>query len=203
MAHKLDLDAVLAVTGTARSESLDRVLDAAYTCFERQGLAGTTMADIAEEAGVSRVWVHRVTGNREDLVHLVLARDVEQVFAQLAQGLDPTGDRVATFAKAVGIVVMHFVAHPLVRSMLADDPGAVMVGVVDGRFVSAMVDRVAVGMTLVGGLDPEVLVPIAEVVTRLGVSLVVSPRPGESAESIAELIESVFRPVFERTFNQP
>lgn len=46
----------------------DRLLDAAERCLEVQGLAGTTMEDIARNAGVSRATVYRYFASREAVI---------------------------------------------------------------------------------------------------------------------------------------
>ena len=47
-------------------ERIDRILDAAYTCFARHGVRRTTMDDIAAAADMSRPAVYQYVRNKED-----------------------------------------------------------------------------------------------------------------------------------------
>jgi AcrR family transcriptional regulator len=52
-------------------------LDAAATCYLRIGVAKTTAADIAREAGVSRATLYRRYGSHESIFLAVLTRESE------------------------------------------------------------------------------------------------------------------------------
>lgn len=53
----------------------ERVIDAAITCFARDGIAGTTLGTVATTAGVHRVTLHRAfPGGRAELMIGVLNR---------------------------------------------------------------------------------------------------------------------------------
>jgi len=65
--------------------SLELALDAAYRCFCRQGLARTSMSDIAAESGLSRPTVYRYLGStREAFAQLIEAR-LQQTLASADQ----------------------------------------------------------------------------------------------------------------------
>lgn len=52
----------------------DRILDAAYACFTRNGLHRTTIEDIAREAGVSRPTVYRYVAGKDEALQLLVDR---------------------------------------------------------------------------------------------------------------------------------
>jgi AcrR family transcriptional regulator len=56
---------------------LDVVLDAAAACYLRIGVAKTTAADIAGEAGISRATLYRRYGSHESIFLAVLTRESE------------------------------------------------------------------------------------------------------------------------------
>lgn len=56
------------------AELIERVLAAADRCFQRFGIAKTTMADIARVSGVSRATIYRYFADREALVLASLIR---------------------------------------------------------------------------------------------------------------------------------
>ena len=53
----------------------DLLLDAAEACFERSGISGTTMDDIAKQARVSRATVYRYFTGRDTVVAGVAAHE--------------------------------------------------------------------------------------------------------------------------------
>lgn len=72
----------------------DLVLNAAKACYLRLGVAKTTAADIAAEAGISRATVYRRFPSHEDIFIAVLARESlemgEACSARLKGITDPT-----------------------------------------------------------------------------------------------------------------
>ena len=60
----------------------DHFLNAAETCFERYGIAKTTMDDIAQVAGVSRPTVYRHFDDRETLILEVILRRAKALVAK-------------------------------------------------------------------------------------------------------------------------
>ncbi|MEM6671965.1 MAG: TetR/AcrR family transcriptional regulator [Planctomycetota bacterium] len=67
------------------TERTEQILDAFERCIARDGLAGTSLADIAEEAGVKRSLLRHYVGNRDDLVHALGDRLVEEYRAELQE----------------------------------------------------------------------------------------------------------------------
>jgi AcrR family transcriptional regulator len=55
-------------------ERQDAILDATERCIARYGLQGTTLNNIASEAGINRGLIHHYVGNREDIVQLLVER---------------------------------------------------------------------------------------------------------------------------------
>lgn len=57
-----------------------RLLDAALACYVRQGIRGTSIRDIAHEAGVTSALVHYYFGDAEKLLQQVVQERLMQVF---------------------------------------------------------------------------------------------------------------------------
>jgi AcrR family transcriptional regulator len=55
-------------------ERLERILDAAYTCFTRHGVRRTTMSDIAKAAEMSRPGVYQYVRNKQEAFRRLAAR---------------------------------------------------------------------------------------------------------------------------------
>ena len=53
------------------------ILEAAYRVFSRFGVAKTTMADVAQEAGVARQTVYNAYQNKEDLLRAVTRKGIK------------------------------------------------------------------------------------------------------------------------------
>ncbi|GEO01303.1 hypothetical protein NSE01_31350 [Novosphingobium sediminis] len=64
-------------------ERREQILKAFETCVVRKGLAKTTLADVAEEAGQPRPLVRYFIGNREAMVTALIDRLLERGEAQL------------------------------------------------------------------------------------------------------------------------
>lgn len=69
-------------------ERTAQILDAFERCIVRSGLAGSSLEDVATEAGVKRSLIRHYVGNRDDLVRAMAdryaaryARDLEQLAA--------------------------------------------------------------------------------------------------------------------------
>jgi AcrR family transcriptional regulator len=56
----------------------ERILDAAEECLRRDGIRLTTMARVAEDAGVSRTWLYRHFPDKDTLVAAALIRRDEE-----------------------------------------------------------------------------------------------------------------------------
>ncbi len=73
------------------SERIEVVLSAAYACFTRHGLRRTTMADIADEAGMSRAAVYQYVSNKNDGFRRVADAMLTTASAQARVAADSPG----------------------------------------------------------------------------------------------------------------
>ena len=60
------------------SERQTLILDALERCIVEYGLRGTTLENIAEEAGINRGLIHYYIGNRDDVIQLMAERLLER-----------------------------------------------------------------------------------------------------------------------------
>ena len=118
-------------TQLPRDERRAQLIGAAAVAFSRTGFAGTSMEDVAAEAGVTKLIVYRHFASKEELYRAVLERvstDLRQTF--WARMADATGD-------VPGLVI---------RSMLEvarRDPDAVRLLFVHARREPAFADYAA------------------------------------------------------------
>jgi len=71
---------------TDRAET--KILNAAITCLERHGVAGTGIREIAAEAGVNSAAINYYFRSKENLLRQALAQTLDQAFGQVPKDLD-------------------------------------------------------------------------------------------------------------------
>lgn len=104
----------------------ERLLDAAIACFAADGIAATSLRDIAKGAGVTPALVNYYFGSKEQLRDAFVAERVAPVVATLRQGLVAAGAEprslVAAFVRGMHTVVERFPWWPAiwVREVLND-----------------------------------------------------------------------------------
>lgn len=101
----------------------DQILDAVAGILEREGLRGLTMTAIAEEAGVSRVTLHRRGQPIEDYVIAVVRRasqDLRSALWPVVTGANPAADR---FRAALVILCEVYERHAGAMAALFRVPG--------------------------------------------------------------------------------
>jgi TetR/AcrR family transcriptional regulator len=133
--------------GRPRLKSADqraRLLDAALACYVRQGIGGTSLRDIATEAGVTPALVHYYFGDARQLLEAVIAERVMPAFysvrdAVIAAGGDHPAALVATFVNAICRAVEMYPWWPSlwVREVISEG----------GALRSLMITRIAPELT--------------------------------------------------------
>ena len=95
-----------------------RLLDAALTCFSRQGIAATPLRAIAAEAGVNPALLHYYFGDKAQLQQAVIDERVmpaiDNVGIALARSGDDTAGLIASFVRGIGDAVAR---HPWLPSL--------------------------------------------------------------------------------------
>lgn len=73
----------------------EQILDAAWRCYQRSGVAKTTVEHVAREAKVSRTTVYRYFQNRDEVLTGVLVREIAvllNVLHSRVEGVEGFGD---------------------------------------------------------------------------------------------------------------
>ncbi|MEZ0351592.1 TetR/AcrR family transcriptional regulator [Mycobacterium sp. pR1184] len=106
-------------------EARRRLLDAAGRCIVRRGNAQIRMAELADEAGVSRSTVYRYFPNRDEvLLGLMLAR-VDAALGELVGSLPHPDDPVRSLPEMVLARVESVAGNPLNEALFAAESTAV------------------------------------------------------------------------------
>jgi AcrR family transcriptional regulator len=162
-----------------------RLLDAAARCIARDGLAATSVASVAAEAGVSRPTVYRYFEDRDALVRGALGEAAIRLHAAI--------DERTTVLDDAGDIVVEVVVHAL--ATVQADPvlsaiwsSAAADGSVVGRFtepggVAFARSCLIRAADLAGWSDPDAD-EAAELVLRVALSLLVSPEPRRSRAAL-------------------
>lgn len=114
--------AALSRTGDAPTDPNARVLDAFERVAARKGIAATTIADVAEEAGCAVATVYRRFGNREGLLNAyAAARTPRALLGELAA--DPTGPLRELLQALAAHAIEHLLGHRAALGLaFAPDP---------------------------------------------------------------------------------
>ncbi|MBN8914469.1 MAG: TetR/AcrR family transcriptional regulator [Rhizobiales bacterium] len=96
----------------------DRILDAAYRCFERFGMAKTGMEDIASEANVSRRTVYRHFSSKDDIIDGVCCREAVKINAEVRRNINRDMDFPNLLTEALLTIVLAAHDNVYMRSVL-------------------------------------------------------------------------------------
>ena len=114
----------------------DRLLDAAETCLQGKGLAGTTMEDIARQAGVSRATVYRYFPSRESVVSGVILRAAERYLHRISGRILAHGELGSAVLDFVAVTVRAARREPIIGMLFASDDELAGVGLAEGTSVA-------------------------------------------------------------------
>jgi AcrR family transcriptional regulator len=110
-----------------RSSQRVRVVDATLACLATQGLAKTTLDDIAGWAGLSRATVYRVfPGGREAVLAAVVETEVARLCSELAVAMGEAGDLQEALVAGIVCAAGRLSQHRAVRSLLEHEPGVLL-----------------------------------------------------------------------------
>jgi len=168
----------------APPHELDAYIDAAATCFVRQGILRTTIPDLARELGVSRTTVYRQVRSIDNVARMLLARELHRLLDGLPDLIRP-GATAEPVSGLLVAIVRFARAHPVLSKVLADEPE--LIGPFLTSSLGELCDRVATIATPlleramdVGWIARQDARGLCEVVVRVVVTMVLSPPEPES-----------------------
>ena len=104
--------------------TVDRYLDALTQVLLRHGLERASVADVAAELGVSRMTVYRQAGNVDQMVRLLVSRELHRLMEIVTPGIDAAHDAEGLI-DVMAEVVEFLRSHPVVGKVLAHEPGVI------------------------------------------------------------------------------
>jgi len=105
--------------GGQQTNSYERIVRAAYMCFERYGVERTSIEDIAREAGVTRPTVYRYFRGKMQIVDLISAEESRKVNAEVRKRLVRGQKFEDLVTDALLLIVRIAIENPYVRRILA------------------------------------------------------------------------------------
>jgi AcrR family transcriptional regulator len=153
-----------------RADLRARLLDAAVACFARQGIAGSSLRDIATAAGATPALLHYYFGNRDALLDAAIEERLMPVMQGLRVPLQQAGDDpralIRDFVRAVlGTAMAHpWLPQLWVREVLHEGGGLrrltqERIGPLLARALAERFAQAQAQGRLNPRLDPRLLVP--------------------------------------------
>jgi len=110
-----------------RSSTRVRIVDGALRCVARQGIAKTTVDDIARAAGLSRATVYRVfPQGKEGILAAVVETEVARLFSSLAVAMGEATDLEHVLVAGMVETARRLRSHEALGYLLEHEPGAVL-----------------------------------------------------------------------------
>ena len=115
------------LAGSPSAPPRNRIIDAALACIVRQGVAKTTVDDVARAAGLSRATVYRVfPGGKDELLRSTAESQVATLFTGLAARLSLENDVRGVLVTAISGAAAAIADHPALATLLNVEPEVVL-----------------------------------------------------------------------------
>lgn len=122
-----DAAAAPALTGAEAVPQRVRLADAALQCIARQGLAKTTLDDVARVARCSRATVYRVfPGGKDGLISAAVDTEVARFFSALALRMGAATDLEDVLVAGMTEAAQRITQHPGLSFLLDHEPEVVL-----------------------------------------------------------------------------
>ncbi len=106
-----------------RPETREALIAAAYACIARQGIAKTSIGDVAGEAGVVRATVYRhFPGGRDELIAEVVSWEHRRFFLELYEAVRDAQNLVEVLERALFEAHRAIADHEVLQLVVATEP---------------------------------------------------------------------------------
>jgi AcrR family transcriptional regulator len=155
----------------------ERVVAAALRCLAREGLRGTTVDDVASDAGVSRATLYRAfPGGRDTILATVVDVECARLFGAIAEAAGSARDLSTALAEGLVAAATWLSGHEVLERLMFDEPATLLTHLefeqMD-RTLAAVATRA--GPLLERFVDPVLARRVAEWMARLAVSYLLFP----------------------------
>ena len=110
-----------------RTSTRVRIVDGALRCLARQGVAKSTVDDIARQAGLSRATVYRTfPRGKDDILAAVVETETARLFSSLAVAMGEAADLEDVLVAGMVESARWLSAHEALAYLLVHEPGVVL-----------------------------------------------------------------------------
>ncbi len=100
-----------------------RIVEAAYTCVARHGVAKTTIEDVAREAGMSRATVYRTfPGGRDEVINATVAWATLDFFGRLYERIRGAESLEEVMERGIMFAHRSIVEHEVLQRVMQTEP---------------------------------------------------------------------------------
>ena len=158
--------------GDDRSSTRVRIVDGALRCVARQGVAKSTVDDIAREAGLSRATVYRTfPRGKDDILGAMVETEVARLFSSLAVVMGEAHDLEDVVVAGIVEAARRLSSHEALGYLLAHEPGLILPHLTFGRLDQILLAVGDLGAPFFGRwLEPEQASRAAEWAGRIVVA---------------------------------
>ena len=192
-----------ATDGTAPADAeREATLDAAAACYLRLGVARTTAADIAHEAGFSRATLYRRFGSHESIFLAVLTRESEAMAAEAGAHLAGIEDPAEQVIEGMLFSIGQIRSRPVHAAVFGSDSAAWAAGQALQEQALRLIGDAGVRPLLApalaaGRLSEEDVADLVDWILRILISFAAVPGAGgRSPDEIRRQLTSWFLPAF-------
>ncbi len=180
-------------------------MDAAAACYLRLGVAKTTAADIAREAGISRATLYRRYGSHEAIFLAVLTRESEVMADDARVHLDSLSltDPAQRTLEGMMFAISQIQSRPVHAAVFGGESAAWAAGQAIrmealGRIGESGVRPLVAGAVADGSLSERDVEDLVDWILRILISYAAVPGHGDrSPDEIRRQLTSWFLPAFE------
>ena len=157
-----------------------RVIDGAISCLARQGVAKTTLDDVARAAGCSRATVYRVfPGGKDAVLGAVVDTEVSRFFSALAVRMGAATDLEDVIVAGMTEAATGVIGHPVLGYLLGQEPEVVLSTLAFARMDQVLAVTCAFTTPFLGRwLDQAESKRVAEWAARIVLSYLLCPAEG-------------------------
>ncbi len=172
-----------------------RIVDGALRCIARQGIAKTTLDDVAREARCSRATVYRAfPGGKDSVIAGVVDAELARFYSALAVCLGDAANLEDVLVEGIAEGSSRIAAHPALTYLLAHEPGVVLPFLTFSHMDELLAGAAGFFAPFLGRfVDHDEALRLSEFATRLALSYLSCPAHGTDITDRADARELVRR----------
>lgn len=176
-----------------------RIVDGALRCIARQGVAKTTIDDVAREAGCSRATVYRVfAGGKDQVLAAVVETEVSRLFSDLGVAMGEASDVEEVLVRGMTEAAQRIGRNVALAFMLENEPEIVLPQLAFDHMDEVLSLSSAFAAPFLGRwLDHDEALRVAEWATRIVLSYIACPAEGvelTDTRSVRKLVRTFVLP---------